>query len=50
MTDIIEAVGGITATITEDELAWKGADRPNLNNCMDEICAAMKLDPKKYYI
>lgn len=50
MTDIIDAVGGITATITEDELAWKGNDHPNLNNCMDEICAAMKLDPKKYYI
>lgn len=50
MTDIIDAVGGITATVTEDELAWKGADRPNLNNCMDEICAAMGLDPKKYYV
>ncbi len=50
MTDIIDAVGGITATVTEDELAWKGADRPNLNNCMDEICAAMNLDPKKYYV
>lgn len=50
MTDIIDAVGGITATITQDELTWKGNDRPNLNNCMDEICAAMKLDPKKYYI
>ena len=50
MTDIIDAVGGITATITQDELTWKGNDRPNLNNCMDEICAAMNLDPKKYYI
>ena len=50
MTDIIDAVGGITATITSDELAWKGSDRPNLNNCMDEICAAMGLNPKKYYI
>ena len=50
MVDIIDAVGGIPATITEDELDWKGLDRPNLNNCMDEICAEMKLDPKKYYI
>ena len=50
MTDIIDAVGGITTTITNDELAWKGSDRPNLNNCMDEICAAMGLNPKKYYI
>lgn len=50
MTDIIDAVGGIPATITEDELKWKGYDKPNLNNCMDEICAEMGLDPKKYYI
>ena len=50
MTDIINAVGGITATITKDELTWKGYDHPNLNNCMDEICAEMGLDPEDYYI
>lgn len=50
MTDIIDAVGGITATITEDELKWKGYDHPNLNNCMDEICREMGLDAGKYYI
>ena len=50
MTDIIDAVGGITATITKDELTWKGYDHPNLNNCMDEICAQMGLDPEDYYI
>ncbi len=50
MTDIIDAVGGITATITKDELTWKGYDHPNLNNCMDEICANMGLDPEDYYI
>ncbi len=50
MTDIIDAVGGITATITEDELRWKGYDHPNLNNCMDEICNQMGLDANKYYI
>ena len=50
MVDIIDAVGGIPATITEDELTWKGYDRPNLNNCMDEICKEMGLDPKDYYI
>ena len=50
MVDIIDAVGGITATITEDELKWKGTDHPNLNNCMDEICAQMGLDAKDYYI
>ena len=50
MVDIIDAVGGITATITEDELKWKGNDHPNLNNCMDEICSQMGLDAKNYYI
>ncbi|MBQ6717961.1 MAG: LCP family protein [Clostridia bacterium] len=50
MTDIIDAVGGITATITQDELTWKGNDHPNLNNCMDEICKEMGLNAKDYYI
>lgn len=50
MTDIIDAVGGITANITKDELTWKGHGNPNLNNCMDEICKEMGLDAKKYYI
>lgn len=50
MTDIINAVGGITATITKDELTWKGNDHPNLNNCMDEICKEMGLNAKDYYI
>ena len=50
MTDIIDAVGGITATITKDELTWKGYDHPNLNNCMDEICREMGLNAKDYYI
>ena len=50
MVDIIDAVGGITATITDDELRWKGKNRPNLNNCMDEICKEKGLDPKEYYI
>ena len=50
MTDIIDAVGGITANITKDELTWKGYDHPNLNNCMDEICSEMGLYAKDYYI
>ncbi|MBQ8267759.1 MAG: LCP family protein [Clostridia bacterium] len=50
MTDIIDAVGGITATITQDELTWKGHGNPNLNNCMDEICNEMGLNAKDYYI
>lgn len=50
MVDIIDAVGGIDATITEDELAWKGSGHPNLNNAMDEICSAKKLNSSKYHI
>ncbi|MDO4608835.1 MAG: LCP family protein, partial [Clostridia bacterium] len=50
MADIIDAVGGIPATITEDELKWKGYGHPNLNNCMDEICNEMGLNAKDYYI
>lgn len=50
MVDIIDAVGGIPATITEDELSWKGSNHPNLNNCMDEICNELGLDAKDYYI
>lgn len=50
MVDIIDAVGGIDITVTQDELTWKGTDNPNLNNCMDEICAALGLDSKKYHI
>lgn len=50
MTEIIDAVGGIDATVTEDELKWKGKNHPNLNNCMDEICENLGLDANKYYI
>lgn len=50
MAEIIDAVGGIDVTVTDDELKWKGHDNPNLNNCMDEICTAKGLDAKKYYI
>ncbi len=50
MIDIIDAVGGIEATITEDELKWHGYDNPNLNNCMDEICIEKGLNAADYYI
>ena len=50
MIEIIDAVGGITANITQDELNWKGDDHPNLNNCMDEICAEKGLRARDYYI
>jgi len=50
MTNIIDAVGGITATITEDELRDKGRTHPNLNGCMVEICSEMGLNPSDYYV
>ena len=49
MVDIIDAVGGIDITITEDELKWKGEGHPNVNGCMDEICGGLGLDPNKYH-
>lgn len=50
MAEIIDAVGGVTVTVTQDELTWKGAGKPNLNNCMDEICKEKGLNPEKYYV
>ena len=50
MSEIIDAVGGIDITVTEDELKWKGHDNPNLNNCMDEICRSLGISASKYYI
>lgn len=50
MVEIIDAVGGIDATVTEDELEWKGNDNPNLNNCMEEICDAKGLNVSNYTI
>lgn len=50
MSEIIDAVGGVDITVTEDELRWKGYGHPNLNNCMDEICNNLGLNPNKYYI
>ncbi len=50
MANIIDAVGGVYVTITQDELTAKGADKPNVNNCMDEICKEKGLNAKNYYI
>lgn len=50
MVDIIDAVGGIKATITEDELYDKGPEKPGLNGCMGEICKYLGLNVNKYKI
>lgn len=50
MVDIIDAVGGIEATITEDELYDKGPEKPGLNGCMGEICKYLGLNVSKYKI
>lgn len=50
MVDIIDAVGGIEATITEDELYDKGPEKPGLNGCMGEICQYLGLNVNKYKI
>ena len=50
MSSIIDAVGGVDIEVTEDELRHKGKDHPNLNECMDEICANLGVSPQTYYI
>ena len=47
MSDIIEAVGGIEAEITDSELHVK---RFNINDMIYEQCQYMGLDAKDYYI
>lgn len=47
MSDIIEAVGGIEAEVTESEIKVK---RFNINDMIYEQCQYMGLDPAGYYI
>lgn len=52
MADIIEAVGGITATLTPDEVNSRGAinGKFGVNDMIEEVCAYMGYKPKDYYI
>ncbi len=50
MVDIIDAVGGIDAELTENEVVPKGQFRFALNGCISEICNKSGKDPSKHYI
>lgn len=49
MVDIIEAVGGIEAELTKQEVT-KNLNSKGINFCVQEICQNLKLNPKDYYI
>lgn len=49
MMDIIDAVGGIEAELTEGEVT-KSTYTKALNFCIKELCGKLKLDPEDYYI
>ncbi|MBE6733615.1 MAG: LytR family transcriptional regulator [Ruminococcaceae bacterium] len=46
MADIIEAVGGIDAELTKQEVTRDYG----INTCIDEICSGLGVSPNKYYI
>lgn len=48
MKDIIEAVGGIDAEITPDEIDPKSYR--NINSIIQEVCESLKIDPTPHYI
>ncbi len=52
MTEMIDAVGGIDAELTEREVAPHGKYplAPALNECIYEICVSMNVDPTKHYL
>ncbi len=48
MKDIIEAVGGIDAEITPDEIDPKSYR--NINSIIQEVCESLQIDPAPHYI
>ncbi len=50
MADIIDAVGGIDATLTEREVKARGNNNHGINDMIEEVCQYMDKDPKDYYI
>jgi len=50
MSDIIDAVGGIDATLTKSEVTARGNNNHGINDMIQEICAYENLDPNDYYI
>lgn len=50
MAQIIDGVGGIEVTLTEGEVKKAKANHPGFNECLNEICAELGLNPEDYYI
>ncbi len=50
MSDIIDAVGGIDATLTESEVKARGNNNHGINDMIQEICIYENLNPKDYYV
>lgn len=50
MSDIIDAVGGIDATITEREVTARGENNHGINDMIAEICGYLKYNPNDYYV
>ncbi len=50
MAEMIEAVGGIEAELTEREVTARGVNNYGINDTIEEICVTLGLDPKDYYI
>ncbi len=50
MVDIIDAVGGIDAELTQGEVTSAAASQYALNGCIKNICKSLKIKPDKYYI
>lgn len=49
MADIIDAVGGIDAELTQSEVG-DASRSSTLNGCIKNICKSLKVDPKPHYI
>lgn len=50
MEDIIDAVGGIDATLTENEINARGVGNHGVNDMIWEICDVTGRNAKKYYL
>lgn len=50
MSDIIDGVGGIEATLTPNEVNATGDNNHGINDMIQEICTYEKKNPRDYYI
>lgn len=50
MSDIIETVGGIDATLTDDEVKSRGENNHGINDMIQELCQYLGYNPNDYYV